>query len=224
MKVMIREAKALLVLRIHMQQLLMDGVLLFSAQQQLILLFLLIMGRTHNGRLVDIIPSLHTAVLLCTVFIFLYVSQQRDTHSPNTKTEWHYLLAVVICIFIPSFSNSDSTKRARAHTQIQMHVRAHTHDHFLFHTSKYEALAGLSTLANMALLFLGRQPSEPVLTAPLLIFIFHRILITLCFIFHVSRLLACPWPCAVVLLYNAALKYWLFSRGHALLWLFPSGR
>lgn len=38
---------------------------------------------------------------------------------------------------------------------------------------------------------------------------FHGILITFRFIFHVSPLLACPWPRAAVLFYNVAPSYWL---------------
>lgn len=54
--------------------------------------------------------------------------------------------------FIPSFYSFDSTKHPH---YTQKHT--HTHDHLLFYTSKFEALAGLSTIANMALLFFPQQ-------------------------------------------------------------------
>lgn len=89
----------------------------------------------------------------------------------NTKTEWHYLLAVVICFF--SFQASTALTAQSTPT---LHKHTHTYTHYLlFHTSKCEALPGLSTIASMALLFffVSRQP-QPVLTAQLLIFIFPQ--------------------------------------------------
>ena len=93
-----------------------------------------------------------TAVLLCTIFI--YCSLCWNTSSLNTKTEWHYLLAVVIrffFFFIPSFHSFDSTKHPHSTQKYHMHTTSS------FSHVQMEALPGLSTIANMALLFFPQQ-------------------------------------------------------------------
>lgn len=69
---------------------------------------------------------------------------------------------------IAGFYGFDSTKLSKSTQKTFTHTQR-----LLFHTSKCEALQGLSTLASMAspFFFLSRQP-ESVLTALLLIFIF----------------------------------------------------
>lgn len=130
--------------------------------------WLIFTERTHNGQ------ALTHRILSLQHFYSLYSYILVRTETPvNTKTEWHYLLAVLICCSfssIPGFHSFDSTKHSSLHT------KGHTHTHkqcFLFHMSKCEALPGLSTIASVTLLFfpLCRQ-AESVLTALLLIFIF----------------------------------------------------
>ena len=163
-----------------------------------------------------------TAVLLCTIFI--YCSLRWNTSSLNTKTEWHYLLAVVIrfffFFFIPSFHSFDSTKHPHSTQKYHMHTTSS------FSHVQMEALPGLSTIANMALLFFfffsAGSHQSLFWQHSFWYLYFHRILITLRLSFHVSPLLACSLPRAVVLFYNGAPRYRLF---HSLtpLYVFSSG-
>lgn len=112
-----------------------------------------------------------TAVLLCTIFI--YCSLCWNTSSLNTKTEWHYLLAVVICFFFPSQASTALTAQSTPtpHKNTTCTLPAP------FHTSKWKLYQGcqlLPTWPCFFFFFLSRQPSEPVLTAQLLIFIFPQ--------------------------------------------------
>lgn len=94
---------------------------------------------------------------------------------------------VLLFFLSPSFHSFDITKPPTPRTNTQTHS---------FSTRpNAEALLGLSTIANMALPFfspLCRQPSGPVLTALLLMFIFPQHLITLCFIRHSSFIVSVP--------------------------------
>lgn len=156
--------------------------------------------------------------------LFLHSTMQRfyapysyilaSTETPVTKyKDWVTLSAgsgYSICLFF--FSSQASTALTAQSTRTP-HKNTHTHCHLLFHTSKSEALPGLSTIANMALLFFSYPSagSHQSLLWQLRFWYlyFHWILITLCFICHPS-LLACPWPRAAVLFYNGSLRYWLF--------------
>lgn len=148
-----------------------------------------------------------TAVLLCTIFI--YCSLCWNTSSLNTKTEWHYLLAVVICFFFPSQASTALTAQSTPtpHKNTTCTLPAP------FHTSKWKLYQGCQLLPTWPcfFFFFSAGSHQSLFWQHSFWYLyFHRILITLCLSFHVSPLLACPLPRAVVLFYNGAPRYRLF--------------
>lgn len=145
--------------------------------------WLIFTERTHNGQ------ALTRRILSLQHFYSLYSYILVRTETPvNTKTEWHYLLAVLICCSfssIPGFHSFDSTKHSSLHT------KGHTHTNSV----------SFSTCPNVKL-YQGCLPLpvwpyffSPSVCRPSLFWqlcfwylYFYRILITLCFIFHASPL------------------------------------
>lgn len=60
--------------------------------------------------------------------------------------------------------------KALTHTHTYPHTHSHTHDRLLFLTSKYEALPGLSTIANMALLVSDSSAFDIYISSDFLLF------------------------------------------------------
>lgn len=168
--------------------------------------YLLWKGHVTGISQTSFLPS----TLQCIYALNSHILASSETPVPKYK-EWVTLSAG--SGYMHFFFSSQASTALTAQSIPTTHKNAHTHihDHLLFHTSKYEALAGLSTIANMALLFffLSRQPSEPVLTAPLLIFIFSQNFNY--FALHLSCFPIVSMPMAmcscVFVLYNVALKY-----------------
>lgn len=145
--------------------------------------WLIFTERTHNGQ------ALTHRILSLQHFYSLYSYILVRTETPvNTKTEWHYLLAVLICCSfssIPGFHSFDSTKHSSLHT------KGHTHTNSV----------SFSTCPNVKLYqgclplpvwpyFFSPSVGRPSLFWQLCFWYlyFYRILITLCFIFHASPL------------------------------------
>lgn len=166
-----------------------------------------------TGHIMNIIPSFCTAALSSTIFMPCILAKMYDIICRQ-------LLCAVV-FFIPKLP------------QFWHHKAPHsTHKHtntLLFHTSKCWSLLGLSTIANMALPFfspLCRQPSGPVLTALLLMFIFPQHLITLCFIRHSSFIVSVPmatgscvfflqWDSRILAFsFDVCVPLWVSSWGH----------
>lgn len=119
---------------------------------------------------------------------YSYISASPETPVPKYK-DW-VTLSAGSGYMVGFFFSSQASTALTAQSTPTPQKNTHTHYQLLFHTSKCEALPGLSTIANMALLPppVNRQPSQPVLTAPLLIFIlplnFNHFVLHLSFIFH----------------------------------------
>ena len=148
-----------------------------------------------------------TAVLLCTIFI--YCSLCWNTSSLNTKTEWHYLLAVVIRFFFffhPKLPQLWQHKAPPLHTKIP-----HAHYQLLFTRPNGSSTRVVNYCQHGPAFFSSAGSHQSLFWQHSFWYLyFHRILITLCLSFHVSPLLACPLPRAVLLFNNGAPRYRLF--------------
>lgn len=128
--------------------------------------WLIFTERTHNGQ------ALTRRILSLQHFYSLYSYILVRTETPvNTKTEWHYLLAVLICCSfssIPGFHSFDSTKHPPStqkdtHTQTLFpfpHVQMWSSTRVVYHCQCDLTFSPLC------------RHAESVLTALLLIFIF----------------------------------------------------
>lgn len=110
----------------------------------------------------------------------------------DTTTDWRYLLAAVMCFFFPP--GPLQHKAAPLHTT--------THPHELPPPPSLRP-PGLSTCANT-----GPTLPPPPTSVSFWYLYFHRILMTLCFSFHVSLLLLCSIiaMCRVFLTYVSLSK------------------
>lgn len=136
---------------------------------------------------------------------YSYILASSETHDPKYK-DWVTVSAGSGYIF---FSFQASTALTAQSTPTP-HKNTHTHYHLFF--QMWSSTRVVNSCQRGPIVFslpISRQPSEPVLTAPLLIFIFPQNFNH--FVLHLS-LLACPWPRAVVLFYNVTLRCLLFIR------------
>lgn len=161
------------------------------------------------------IDIIHSPELLCT--IFRHFSQCWNTRSPNTKTEWRYLLAVDIGFFFhPELPQLWQHKASS-------HKNTHTHYRLLFGESKCAALPGLSNVANMALFFPLQQTAiRAAFCQPSFWYLyFHRILITLCLRFFVSPFFHACYSLRSCCFNNVISRCWpfVFFYAHVSFWV-----
>lgn len=122
------------------------------------------MKNKHNGQVADSISSLDTAQLLCTTFRYL---TSAETTPLKLKTEWHYLLALVICFVNPLLP------QLWQHKAPTSHKNTHALPPPVPCIQMWSSTRVVNYCQHGPTFFsLSSQPSELVLSALLLIFIF----------------------------------------------------
>lgn len=167
---------------------LLGGRCLFGAQQ--FYCSCLLWKKTHNSWAV----FLHST-LQCCYAPNSDVLASAETPAPRYK-DWVTLSAGSGYMLLLFFFSSQASTASTAQSTPTSHKNTHTHDHLLSHMSKCESSTrGCQLLPTRAYFFFPPSAVSHHSRFFQLCFwylYFHRILITLCFSFHVSPLSACP--------------------------------